>query len=94
MLTSDLVDNQIHLAIGTLAQLPNNLIILINVQFLQVLGRNKLQLLQDINGGTRSDGGGGHSSSDRRQLPQLICSLKVLENKTENKKMRFRQKLI
>lgn len=32
MLTSDLVDNQIHLAIGAFAQLPNNLIVLINVQ--------------------------------------------------------------
>lgn len=77
MLTSYLVDNQIHFAISALAQLPNNFIVLINVQLLKVLGRNKLQLLQDVDGGTRSDGGGAHSS--RRQLAQLISSLKVLK---------------
>lgn len=85
MLTSDLVDNQIHLAIGALAQFPDDLIVLINIQLLQILGCNKLQLLQDVDGGTGSDRGGAHSSTDRRQLSQLI-SLKVLKNKTQNRR--------
>lgn len=47
-LTSDLVDDQVHLAIGPFAQLSNHLVVLVNLQLLQVLSSDQLQLIQDV----------------------------------------------
>lgn len=50
--TSDLVNDQVHLAVGALPKLPNDLIVFIKVQLLQVLRSDELQLFQDVNRGT------------------------------------------
>lgn len=70
--TSDLVDDQIHLSISALAQLPDDLIVFVDIQLHKVLGCNKLQLLQDVDGGTGHEGGGTHSSGRRDQLSQKM----------------------
>lgn len=51
-LTSDLVDDQVHFSIGPLAQLPDHLIVLVDLQPLQVLGCDQLQLVQDVHAGS------------------------------------------
>lgn len=60
-LTSDLVDDQVHFAIGALAQLPDHLVVLVDLQPLQVLGRDQLQLIQDVHVGSRHQRRGTHS---------------------------------
>lgn len=60
--TSDLVDDKVHLAICAFAELPDDLIVFIDVQLLQVLGCDELQLIQDINRGTGHVRGGAHYS--------------------------------
>ncbi len=62
--TSDLVDDQVHLSVGALAKLPNDLIVFIKVQLLQLLSSDELQLFQDVNGGTGHVGRGAHYSRD------------------------------
>ncbi len=60
-LTSDLVDDQVHLAVGALAQLPDHLVVLVNLQPLQVLGCDQLQLIQDVHVGSRYQRRGTHA---------------------------------
>lgn len=49
-LTSDFVDYKVHLAVGPLAQLTDDLIVSVDLQLLHILGSNELQLLQDVDG--------------------------------------------
>uniref|UniRef100_A0A0E9SS09 Uncharacterized protein n=1 Tax=Anguilla anguilla TaxID=7936 RepID=A0A0E9SS09_ANGAN len=44
------MDNQVHLPISPLAQLTYDLIVFVDLQLLQVLGCNKLQFFQDVDG--------------------------------------------
>lgn len=60
-LTSDLVDDQVHFAVGALAQLPDHLVVLVDLQPLQVLGCDQLQLVQDVHVGSRHQRRGTHS---------------------------------
>lgn len=60
-LTSDLVDDQVHLAVGALAQLPDHLVVLVDLQPLQVLGCDQLQLVQDVHVGSRHQRRGAHA---------------------------------
>lgn len=59
-LTSDFVDDQVHLPIGALAQLTDDVIVFTDVQLLQVLSSNQLEFLQDINGGAAAVRRGAH----------------------------------
>ena len=52
-LTSDLVDDQIYFTVGALAQLPDHLVVLVDLQPLQVLGCDQLQLIQNVHVGSR-----------------------------------------
>lgn len=42
MFTSDLMNDQVHLAIGAFAQLSDDLIVLVNLKLFQVLGCEEL----------------------------------------------------
>lgn len=58
--TSDFVDDQVHLPIGALSQLADDLVVFIDVQLLQVLRGDQLELLQDVDGGAGAVGRGVH----------------------------------
>lgn len=62
-LTSDLVDHQVHLAVGTLPQLPDHFIVLVDLQPLQVLSSDQLQLVQDVHVSSRNQRRGAHGGS-------------------------------
>lgn len=63
MFTSDLMNDQVHLAVGAFAQLSDNFIVLVNLEFLQVLSGEELQLLQDVDRHPRHDRRGAHFST-------------------------------
>lgn len=65
-LTSDLVDDQVHLAIGAFAQLPDHLVVLVDFQSLQVLGCDQLQLVQDVHVGSGHQRRGAHAGGSFR----------------------------
>jgi len=67
LLTSDLVEHQVHLAVGALPQLPDHLVVLVHLQPLQVLGRDQLQLVQYVHVGTGAQRGGAHGG-------MVVCS--------------------
>lgn len=60
-LTSDLVDDQVHLAVRALAQLPDHLVVFVDLKPLQVLGCDQLQLVQDVHVGSRHQRRGTHA---------------------------------
>lgn len=50
VITSDFVNDQVHLSVGALAQLTDNLIVFVDLQFFQVLCSDELEFLQDVDG--------------------------------------------
>lgn len=73
------MDHQVHLPVGSLAELAHHLVVLVHVQLLQVLGGDQLQLLQDVDGAPKAvrrkaHGGGGLEKNvpeeeEEEQLP-------------------------
>lgn len=60
--TSDPVDDQVHLPVGTLPQLAHHLVVLVDVELLQVLSSDQLQLFQDVDGGAGAVGAVGRGA--------------------------------
>lgn len=54
------MDDQVHLPIGALSQLTDDLVVFVDVQLLQVLRGDQLELLQDVDGGAGAVGRGVH----------------------------------
>ena len=58
------MDDQVHFAVGALPQLPDDLVVLVDLQPLQVLSRDELQLVQDVHAGAgHQRRGGTHGGS-------------------------------
>lgn len=64
------MDDEVHLPISALAELPYDFIVFVDLDLLQVLSSEQLQFLQDVDGHARDDGrrahSGGRTAADNR----------------------------
>lgn len=59
-LTSDLMDDQVHFAVGAFSEFPDHLVVFVDLHPLQVLGCDQLQLVQNVHIGSRHQWRGSH----------------------------------
>lgn len=86
------MDDQVHLPIGALSQLADDLVVFIDVQLLQVLRGDQLELLQDVDGGAGAVGRGVHccgrdGPEPRRGGAGLETDVPVEKEEQEGKKV-------